>query len=219
MTDEPFDEQPWNEEQWERFLHRSDVRSAKFGELLETLMDHPDRDEIIAREMGWDRGDQDDDQDDESEIELPDIQDVGTDEELEEFERRREESLNAIPAYVRGFEWGTKVHKALEKYLKGSEEPDPDDPLVVAFSDSLVVTAKIAGGHGMGYDEEVLCGNIVCCKRSLEAADRSVAALEELAQRGTVPAETIQPLLEEGKLIRDLVQQHIAHLRSRVWWQ
>jgi hypothetical protein len=112
-----------------------------------------------------------------------------------------------------------RVHKALERYLKGNEEPDPDDPLVVAFSDSLVVTAKIAGGHGMGYDEEVLCGNIVCCKRSLEAAERSVAALEELAERGTVPTDTIQPLLEEGRMVRDLVQQHIAQLRSRVWWQ
>ena len=54
VADHEPDDPPWTEDQWERFMQRSDVRSAKFGELLETLRDHPDRDEIIAREMGWD---------------------------------------------------------------------------------------------------------------------------------------------------------------------
>jgi hypothetical protein len=47
--DEDF---PWNEQQWEDFMKRSDVRSARYGELFETLIDHPDLDEIIDKEMG-----------------------------------------------------------------------------------------------------------------------------------------------------------------------
>jgi len=31
---------------------------------------------------------------------------------------------------------------------------------------SFTIAAKLAGGHGMGYEDDVLCGNIVCCKRS-----------------------------------------------------
>jgi hypothetical protein len=51
---EPEDDRPWSEEKWEAFMKEGDLRAARFGELLETLIDHPDRDEIVAREMGWD---------------------------------------------------------------------------------------------------------------------------------------------------------------------
>lgn len=47
-------EKPWSEERWEREFKRNDARADRFGELLETFMDHPDRDELVAREMGWD---------------------------------------------------------------------------------------------------------------------------------------------------------------------
>ena len=57
---------PMNEAQWRRMMQESDARSAKFGELLETLIDHPDRDEIINREMGWDRPPKNDEGDDSS---------------------------------------------------------------------------------------------------------------------------------------------------------
>ena len=53
-THDEDEELPWNEEQWEEFMKRSDVRSARFGELFETLIDHPDRDEIIDKEMTFD---------------------------------------------------------------------------------------------------------------------------------------------------------------------
>ena len=53
MADFEPDDLPWTEEHWERFMQRSDARSARFGDLLETLRNHPDRDEIVAREMGW----------------------------------------------------------------------------------------------------------------------------------------------------------------------
>ncbi len=39
-------------------MRESEVRSARFGELLETLMDHPDPDEITRREMDGERDDE-----------------------------------------------------------------------------------------------------------------------------------------------------------------
>ena len=47
------DDRPWDEERWEAFMRESDLRSARYGEILETVMDDPNRDRIIAREMGW----------------------------------------------------------------------------------------------------------------------------------------------------------------------
>ena len=42
-----------NEFEWELFLKESDARNEKFGELLDKFKDHPDRDEIIDEQMGW----------------------------------------------------------------------------------------------------------------------------------------------------------------------
>ena len=43
----------WNEYEWERFLQQQDQKTEKYMELLEKYLDHPQRDQIIAREMGW----------------------------------------------------------------------------------------------------------------------------------------------------------------------
>jgi hypothetical protein len=43
----------WDEYDWERFLQQQDQKTERYMQLLDTYLDHPDRDEIIAREMGW----------------------------------------------------------------------------------------------------------------------------------------------------------------------
>jgi hypothetical protein len=51
-----FDNEPegsWDEYDWERFLQQQDHKTEKYMELLEKYLDHPQRDQIIAREMGW----------------------------------------------------------------------------------------------------------------------------------------------------------------------
>ncbi len=62
MADNPFEpsrndnsgeERTWDEYDWERFLQQQDQKTEKYMELLEHYMDHPDRDAIINREMGW----------------------------------------------------------------------------------------------------------------------------------------------------------------------
>ena len=52
----PENEEPekvWDEYDWERFLQQQDRKTEKYMELLERYMDDPNRDQIIAREMGW----------------------------------------------------------------------------------------------------------------------------------------------------------------------
>jgi hypothetical protein len=48
-----YDGTPKDEFEWELFLRASDRRTTKLGELMEKYHDHPDRDRLIAREMGW----------------------------------------------------------------------------------------------------------------------------------------------------------------------
>ena len=50
---EPEPDRVWDEYEWERFLQQQDHKTEKYMELLENYLDHPQRDQIIAREMGW----------------------------------------------------------------------------------------------------------------------------------------------------------------------
>src|ERR1044072_5298668 len=43
----------WDEYDWEGVLQEQDQKTEKYMQLVETYVDDPQRDEIIAREMGW----------------------------------------------------------------------------------------------------------------------------------------------------------------------
>lgn len=219
MTDELDDDRPWGEDEWERFMRESETRSARFGELLETLMDHPDRDAIIRREMGWDK------RDDAEPDEMPEwkaeafeaMNEPPTEEDFEEANREQDD-LEKIPAYSRGFAWSIAVRDALEgEYEK--LDGDLAERLAEAIGDSSIVAAKIAAGHGMGYDDESICGNIVCCKWSLEAANRCLDAMRELKHAQPALSDALAPLLMEGEEVKGFVEDRIAELRECVWWE
>ena len=53
MGDSNEPEKVWDEYDWERFLQQQDRKTEKYMELLERYIDDPNRDQIIAREMGW----------------------------------------------------------------------------------------------------------------------------------------------------------------------
>src|SRR3954465_15973291 len=53
MADAEEPDKIWDEYDWERFLQQQDRKTEKYMELLERYIDDPNRDQIIAREMGW----------------------------------------------------------------------------------------------------------------------------------------------------------------------
>ena len=53
MADHEEPEKIWDEYDWERFLQQQDRKTERYMELLEKYLDDPNRDQIIAREMGW----------------------------------------------------------------------------------------------------------------------------------------------------------------------
>jgi hypothetical protein len=48
-----YEGSPKDEFEWELFLRAADRRTTKFGEWMEKYMDNPDRNRIVAQEMGW----------------------------------------------------------------------------------------------------------------------------------------------------------------------
>lgn len=235
-------ERPWTEAQWEAFMRESEARAARYGDLLETLINHPDRDAIIGREMGWDRGggggrssgseeeDEGFDADDGDGDGDDDIEPEDDDEPWREDDMTAamsdadadDRGLRAIPAYVLAYETGLAVMDALEPY---ADRRDPDsgeeagELLSEAIGYALVPGAKIAGGHAMGYDDEQICGNIVCCRKALAAAAAAEDAFLRLRARQYVPREVTDPLLQKLRATQHAIEERIADLRSRVWWQ
>jgi hypothetical protein len=78
------------------------------------------------------------------------------------------------------------------------------------------VGANLAGGHGLGYDDESICGNIVKCRWALSDCEFCREMLEQLHQQ--TGEETYAKLVEESRHLADTVRERIARLRKRVWW-
>src|SRR5437867_4026366 len=47
------DNEIWDEFQWEKFMREQDKKVERYMELFYRYKDDPNRDQIIAREMGW----------------------------------------------------------------------------------------------------------------------------------------------------------------------
>ena len=78
------------------------------------------------------------------------------------------------------------------------------------------VGANLAGGHGLGYDDEFICGNIVKCRWALSDCEFCREMLEQLHEQ--TGEEVYARLVEDSRRIADILRDRIARLRRRVWW-
>ena len=227
---EASDAETWDEDDWELFLRQADVRTAKYQELFETLADHPARDTIIAHEMGWDsffeecrsRVENCDACPDRFECEAYEMlrlmegpDNIEDDPEAEElldcFERVKE-----ISAYQRAYEFAVD----LEQRFRHCFADDFDDEAVhAALLSASMAPAQIAGGHGIGYERDSLCGNIANCKRALKNVETCLASLRELERRRLLPSTESLALRRRSEDVRREVTRWIEELRSRIWWR
>lgn len=234
-------DQPWTEEQWEKFLKTADLRAARYGELMETLIDDPDRDEIIDKEMGWEKEESDSEElleapqhdiaeaeDDEDEIPETELEEQDPGEMLpesvlagrddEEFFDSADRQLHRLPSYHLAEKLSKRIDELLVPHMKVRAE-DGDDDVAQAFIQIKIASAKIAGGHQMGYHDEVLGGNVVNCKRALDAAQECRTALEGMLSREVFGAEQLEPLLADLSAVHSAIEKRIAELRARMWWE
>ncbi|HEV8293033.1 MAG TPA: hypothetical protein VGP94_13955, partial [Tepidisphaeraceae bacterium] len=192
------EEKPWTEEQWEAFMKQQDLKAARLGEILETVIDDPNRYEIIEEEMGWDLHDREP-------IELPDLT-PQEEEEIDEQMKEEDEALERIPAYQKSMEVATKVQRLLKPLFKDDED-DVDEDISEALSGAYIPAAKIAGGHGMGYDDDVLCANIVNNKIALAAAKQCQKALKSLRDRKMLSAKKVHEVLTHVEEAASLIER------------
>ena len=77
-----------------------------------------------------------------------------------------------------------------------------------------LIAAHVAGGHGIGYDDEVICGNIVKCKLALACTDECITVLRELS----IACSGVKVLLSQAVSVRSFIHRRITELREKVWW-
>jgi hypothetical protein len=78
------------------------------------------------------------------------------------------------------------------------------------------IGANLAGGHGLGYDDESICGNVVKCRWALSDCEFCREMLEQL--RDQTGDERYAFLALESRRLAESIRERIANLRKRVWW-
>ena len=179
MSDKDDDFQPeeaWDEYVWERFLQEQDRNTEKYFALLETYMDHPNRDEIIAEQMGWSVFEaaetaEEDPEDCETPEFLLEEEEEEADDEFEEF------TQSAVYADT------LRLHKWINR-LFDSREDLREHPEAVRFATrSAICGAKLAAAL-CGQEQTEIGMTIAYLKRALKAANDSLDALQILADTG-----------------------------------
>ena len=224
-----YDDEVWDEDRWESFLRKDDERVTRYMKLLNRFMEeHPmppsdapdERDawdeafRAFLAQHGWIHEDAAhsgliDDIDDGEAVDFDELEYIEDDELLEAEDSF--EALQRLPVYQAAYELTGHVLKWTDR-LPGSAK---DSTLVQFCSSIMQITGNIAKGHGIGYERDMLGGNIACLKRGISAANAALELLREQKDRSYMDAETYQMLYEKTYEVRNQLGIYIQDLRDR----
>ncbi|HTD66250.1 MAG TPA: hypothetical protein VK846_06945 [Candidatus Limnocylindria bacterium] len=233
MAEEPFDaERPHDETWWERELHRNEKLMDKY---MAVLGDNPDwakwqnpEDLYNKVHFNIDPPERADDEESEFEAEMESIaaesEKVAGDNDEPEFELGEdldesvqdsdEEDPDEDPGVNEDYEIVAKQAREFACHVFDLEKVPGNAELL--YLSAGKVGANLAGGHGLGYDEEFICGNIVKCRWALSDCEFCREMLEQLHQR--TGETSYAGLAAESRHLAEAVRDRIARLRKRVWW-
>ncbi len=216
------DAEPWDEFRHEQLLRESEALTEKYGRLLEKYHEHPDRERIIAREMGWTWIE--DALDAEARGELPTGDDL--------YDLPDEEPPDP---QLEGIDW---VHDKDERYIhpiekqakdaldtlmaelkaRGQFPQCDDDDLGDLVGHCMILGAKLAGALGSiaraGYEPEPGF-TIALLKRTLEILNDALTSTQALAAKpGVLPPESLAHQQAALFAIRESILALITRLRG-----
>ena len=248
---EPPEDKEWDEFDYEQFMREGDARTDKYMELLDKYMDHPDRDRIVAREMGWtcldealEEEKEDDDlkpcpksDKDSAEADSTDSAGEGDGFDVDELNRicaeAAEEPLQPDPL-TEGVDWVRDEHGdikhplslrtfkasvALSRKCRELVRSKADDEDLCAFLSEFQITgAKLAGAlNSLAYGRDLREGpfTVAYLKRALGHLHAAQAALERVAVKDLLPAETLVENRTELFAIREEILRLMDEFRGR----
>jgi hypothetical protein len=211
MDDNEFEfPEVWDEFQWERFLQEQDRNTEKYFRLMEQYMDHPDRDQLVAKEMGWEQVPCPVEEDSEDWEEYLAMEEMLAEEALEEEMEEEEdcESYLDHPVYVEM----VRLHHWLEEWLENHPAHQENPHAVRLATQAAVCSAKLAAALSQEEDEDVELGMVIAyLKRALKAANECLDCAAQM-RRGDILVETdhsefLQLLFSVRNQIVDLMRE------------
>ncbi|MBI2947787.1 MAG: hypothetical protein HYY23_09070 [Verrucomicrobia bacterium] len=241
---EPPEEKEWDEFDYEKLLRESDARTDKYSELLDKYMDHPDRDRIIAKEMGWswieealdsEKGRSSPESDNETEDEANDPREVDREADEEPFALEVPDDLPPLepdPA-TEGVDWVREEDGGISHPLSlrafnssmdlwhkckelGLGKLDDDD-LGTLLTEFQITGAKLAGAlDSLAYGRGLKDGAFIvaCLKRALSYLHAAQAALEKVAPKKLLPGEIVSTTRTELFQIREEILRLMEEFRN-----
>lgn len=210
MADEEQPEQIWDEYDWERFLQQQDRKTERYMELLEKYIDEPERDQLIAREMGWSHlFEPGGDTWDEDEAAAEDAAQY-----LEESAEEEEEEAEMHPLYSACFALTIWIDKVLEE----AGDREHSAPAVKLATQCGVASAKLAAALSDDDIDEIGM-TIAYLKRALRAITLAMEGALQLGRESVLSTETAATLNTRLFQIRDgiisLMGEYRAEWRRR----
>ena len=212
MADESQPEKVWDEYDWERFLQQQDRKTEKYMELLERFIDHPNRDQLIAREMGWthllneDGAKWAESVDESFREEMDEL-----DEEVEALEEEEDqaESFELHPLYQAAFALTVWIDRLFE------EAPDlQNNPAAVKLStQAAIASAKLAAALS-DDDVDEIGMTIAYLKRALKAVTTALEAAALLRKEAPLSADRAGALNQRLFHIRDAIIELMGGYRA-----
>ncbi|MBV8072234.1 MAG: hypothetical protein JO270_20185 [Acidobacteriaceae bacterium] len=199
--DEP--ERAWDEYDWERFLQQQDSKTERYMELFEKYIDDPNRDQIIAQEMGWTHLlDQPTEEVEEVEFE-PDF------EMEDEGEEQTQEVFESHPLYQSAFSLTVWIDQLFDEVPSVASSPLG----VKLASHVAVASAKLAAALS-DHETEEIGMTIAYLKRALRAISTAVEAATQMSHDGSLKSRQFAELYERLFQVRDSIIVMMGDLRA-----
>jgi hypothetical protein len=212
MADPEEPDRIWDEYDWERFLQQQDRKTEKYMELLERYIDDPNRDQIIAREMGWYHLL---DKDGEKWAENVDflfdqeLQEEGEDDEDQEEDEESEDGFEVHPLYKASFALTIWIDQLFDDLGEIQNQPSA----VKLSTHAAVASAKLAAALS-DDDVDEIGMTIAYLKRALKAIMIGIDAAVQLRKDVTLDPERFATLNQRLFQIRDGIIQLMGEYRS-----
>ncbi len=216
----------WDEERWEAFLKETDRHVERYMTLLFRFMseDPPVGRAGSSARQAWERrlrvyllsnGIHPDDDLPRHWDESEDPETTSTDDQTAFFASASLDdavsNLERLPVY-------RASHRLTSRVLSWSNTlPGPlkDSTLVQFCSHVTQIPANVAKGHGIGYEMDMIGGNIACSKRALAAANAALDLLTEMKGVDYMTDDLYLSFYEDLFHVRNDIGVYVQELRAR----
>lgn len=184
----------WDEYDWERFLQEQDRKTERYMDLLEKYMDDPNRDQIIAKEMGWQH--------------VVDLDESGWSENVESSEK--EEEFEMHPLYQACFALSVWLDRFLERM-----DADGSGPAAVKIANQIAIANSKLAAALSDDDCDEIGMTIAYLKRALKALTNALDTVPHLAQELGLSKAQARNITRRLFQIRDGIIESMGEYRAR----